>query len=145
MNRNAIPFRQIAIGNVLIAMAWLGWGFTGIASLPRNLGLSETWWLYPILLGPSIIAAAMSLFGFHKYAAITFVLASLALGTGTWLFIAGPLWQLIHSLFFPDTRANYQRFVIWLMAGVMAIGFAKLIWNYRRDSKEIDDSPIDGP
>jgi hypothetical protein len=104
MERQAIRFRQVAIGDALIAMAWLAWGLTGVAALPRELGLHETWWLYPILLGPSTIAAACSLFGFHKHAAISFVMASIVAGTPLWLFIAAPLWllvQMVQSAIFP--------------------------------------------
>ena len=101
MDGKVIRFRQVAIGNVLIAMAWLAWGLTGVSSLPRELGFHETWWLYPILLGPSLIAATCSLFGFHKHAAISFVIASLVAGTPLWLFIVAPLWLLVQSVFFP--------------------------------------------
>jgi len=101
MERKAIRFRQVAIGDALIAIAWLAWGLAGVAALPRELGLDETWWLFPILLGPSTIAAAYSLFGFHKHAGISFVMTSIVAGTPLWLFVAAPLWLLVQSVFFP--------------------------------------------
>jgi len=101
MEPKAIRFRQIAIGNVLISMAWLAWGLGAVASMPRGLSFYETWWLYPLFIGPSIVAAICSLFGFHRHAAISFLTASLVVGSGIWLFIAGPLLVLIQNFASP--------------------------------------------
>ncbi len=99
MDGTSQRLRQTTIANLLITAAWLAWGFTAVGAIYRKVGIAEGWWLCLLTLGPATIAACCSLLGFHRRAAVSFLLASLVVGSGVWLFIVGPLAVLLNSLF----------------------------------------------